>query len=181
MQITFDGCVSGPNDEADWLIDSDDDWNDLFEHLHDADTYLLGRKMYPLYAEHWQAVLRKKDSAPNELKFARLAEQTHHIVFSRNDFKPGWKNTAVAHDLPAEIQRLKKESGKNIIAWGGADFAANLIRLDLVDEYRFALNPTILGNGKSLFANPGRKNLVLIDAKPLKSGLVLVSYRPQRS
>ena len=30
MQITLDGYVAGTNDEADWLIKSDEDWKDLF-------------------------------------------------------------------------------------------------------------------------------------------------------
>ena len=180
MQITLDGYVAGPNDEADWLIISDDGWKDLDKDLHSADTYLLGRKMYPVYAEHWQSVLRNPDSDPNELKFAKLADKTQHIVFTKGDFRPEWKNTRVAHDLPAEVARLKKENGKNIIAWGGANFASNLIRLGLVDEYRFALNPTILAGGKQLFRNIEQKQkLTLIDAKPLKSGLIIVRYQPE--
>jgi dihydrofolate reductase len=180
MQITLDGYVAGPNNEADWLIISDDSWTDLNKDLDSADTYLLGGKMYPVYSEHWQSVLRNPDSDPNELKFAKLADKTQHIVFTKGDFKPNWKNTRVAHDLSAEVTRLKKENRKNIIAWGGANFARNLIKLGLVDEYRFALNPTILTKGLSLFNNlEQRKKLVLIDAKPLKSGLIIVRYQPE--
>ena len=117
MQITLDGFVAGPNDDMDWLIISDDGWTDLDKDLNAADTYLLGRKMYPGYAEYWQSVLRNPGSDPNQLKFAKLAEKTQHIVFTKGDFKPDWKNTRVTHDLPAEVARLKKENGKNIIAW----------------------------------------------------------------
>ena len=88
MQITLDGYVAGPNDEADWLINSDEDWKDLFEDLEAADTYLLGRKMYPLYSGYWQSVLRNADSAPNELKFVRLADKTQHIVLRRAILSP---------------------------------------------------------------------------------------------
>ena len=179
MQITLDGYVAGPNDEADWLISSDEEWMDLYEDLDSADTYLLGRKMYPIYSEYWKSVLHNPDSAPNELKFAKLADKTQHIVFTKGDFKPDWKNTRVAHDLPGEVTRLKKENGKNIIAWGGANFASNLIKLDLVNEYRFELNPTILAKGKALFNNlEQQKKLTLIDSKSLKSGLIILRYQP---
>jgi dihydrofolate reductase len=182
MQITLDGYVAGPDDEADWLLSSDDEWMDLFNDLNSADTYLLGRKMYPIYSKYWQSVLHKPDSAPNELKFAKLADKTQHIVFTKSDFKPDWKNTRVAHDLAAEVTRLKKENGKNIIAWGGANFASNLIKLDLVDEYRFELNPTILTKGKALFNNiEQQKKLKLIDSKSLKSGLIIVRYQPDKN
>jgi len=180
MQITLDGYVAGPNDEADWLIISDDNWTDLYKDINSADTFLLGRKMYPNYSEHWQSTLRNPESDPNELKFAKLADKTQHIVFTKGDFKPDWKNTRVAHDLSAEVTHLKKEKGRNIIAWGGANFACNLIKLGLVDEYRFALNPTILAKGKTPFANmEQRKKLIMIDSKPLQSGLVIVRYQPE--
>jgi len=178
MQITLDGFVAGPNDEADWLMSDDDEWTDHLNDINSADTFLLGRKMYPLYSQYWQSVLRNPDSKPNELIFAKLADKTQHIVFTKGDFKPNWKNTRVAHDLPAEVSRLKKENGKNIIAWGGANFAASLIELGLVDEYRFELNPTILAKGKSLFNNlEQRKKLTLIDSKSLNSGLVVLKYQ----
>lgn len=178
MQITLDGYVSAKDDSADWLITNDDDWADMFTDLNEADTYLLGRKMYPLYSGHWQSVLKKPDSDPNELKFAKLANDTQHIVFTKGSFTPDWKNTRVAHDLPGEIARLKQEAGKNIIAWGGAQFATSLIEAGLVDEYRFALNPTILTSGKSLFTQlTTRRNLQLLSSKQLSSGLVIVRYR----
>ncbi|HTE29289.1 MAG TPA: dihydrofolate reductase family protein [Chryseolinea sp.] len=180
MQITLDGYVADLNDEADWLISDDDEWTDHFKDINSADTYLLGRKMYPIYSKYWQSVLHKADSAPNELKFAKLADKSQHIVFTKGDFKPDWKNTRVAHDLPAEVARLKKENGKNIIAWGGANFASNLIKLGLVDEYRFELNPTLLAKGKALFNNlEQRKQLILIDSRPLKSGLIILRYQPE--
>jgi dihydrofolate reductase len=179
MQITLDGYIAGPNDEADWIMSDDEEWAEHFKDINSADTFLLGRKMYPLYSQYWQSVLQQPDSKPNELKFAKLADITQHIVFTKGDFKPNWKNTRVAHDLPAEITRLKKENGKNIIAWGGANFASSLIELGLVDEYRFELNPTLLTKGKSLFNNLyQRKKLTLIDSKTLKSGLIILKYQP---
>jgi dihydrofolate reductase len=182
MQITLDGYVSDLNDEADWLISNDEEWADHFKDIDAADTFLLGRKMYPIYAKYWQSVLHDPNSKPNDLKFAKLADRSKHIVFTKGDFKPDWNNTSVARDLSAEVSRLKKENGKNIIAWGGAIFAASLIDLGLVDEYRFELNPTILSKGKALFNNlEQRRNLSLIDSKALQSGLVVVRYRPGSS
>jgi len=178
MQITLDGYVAGTNDEADWLLSGEDEWSDLFEDLQQADTFILGRKMYPGYSAYWQKVLGNPDSDANELKFARLAERTPHIVFSKNDFKPDWRNSTVGHDLTTEIAKLKQGNGKNIIAWGGANFAASLIELDLVDEFRFEINPVLLTSGKALFHHlQERKQLHLISSKPLQSGLVVLRYK----
>ena len=180
MQITLDGYVAGPNDSVDWLLSDDEEWREHFKDTESADTFLLGRKMYPSYSQHWQGVLQNPHSDPNELQFAKFADRAQHIVFTKGDFKPDWKNTRVAHDLPGEVARLKKENGKNIIAWGGACFAASLIDLGLVDEYRFELNPHILAKGKRLFDTVElQQKLILIDSKPLKSGLIVLKYRPQ--
>ena len=83
MQMTIDGYVAGPNDEADWIISSEDEWQDLFKDLHSADTYLLGRKMCPIYSEYWQSVLKNPGSKGGDLEFAKLAEKTQHIVFTK--------------------------------------------------------------------------------------------------
>jgi dihydrofolate reductase len=180
MQMTIDGYVAGPNDEMDWLITGEDEWQDLFNDLQSADTYLLGRKMYPVYSEYWQAVLKNPESKGGDLEFAKLAEKTEHIVFTKGDFKPDWKNTRVSHDLHGEIANLKKQPGKNIIAWGGANFASNLINPGLADEIRIALNPTVLGNGKTMFGNVDhRSKLELIDSRALQSGLIILRYKVQ--
>jgi dihydrofolate reductase len=178
MQMSIDGYVAPADEKLNWIIGSEEEWRELFKELEEADTYLLGRKMYPDYSQHWQSVLKSPDAKGGELGFAKLAEKTQHIVFTNGDFKPDWKNTKVAHDLPGEIAMLKKQSGKNMIAWGGANFASNLINLGLVDEIRIALNPTVLGGGKPMFGNMDhRRKLELIDSRPLKSGLVIVRYR----
>ena len=179
MQITVDGYIAGPNDTADWLMSGDEEWKDLFQEIDAADTYLLGRKMYPLYSKYWQSVLHNPQSAPYELKFAQVADKSKHIVFTSGDFKPDWNNTVVAHDLAGEIDRLKKEEGKNMIAWGGSGFATSLINHNLVDEYRFEVNPTILAAGKRLFDDVNRRSkLELVSSKTMDSGMIIVRYRP---
>ncbi|MEP7377194.1 MAG: hypothetical protein ABI675_27580 [Chitinophagaceae bacterium] len=50
MQMTLDGYVAGTNDEADWMQAGDEELKALFKDLEAADTYLPGRKMYPIYS-----------------------------------------------------------------------------------------------------------------------------------
>src|SRR5262249_58199735 len=65
----------------------------------------------------------------------------------------GWAQATVGSgDLADEINALKREPGKDMIAWGGAAFAQSLTRLRLVDEYRLVLQPVALGDGLPLFA-----------------------------
>jgi dihydrofolate reductase len=178
MQMTLDGYVAGPNEEMDWMQNSDEEWKEMFDELQEADTYLLGRKMYPIYSKHWQSVLKNPGSSGSENEFAKLADKTQHIVFTHGDFKPDWKNTRVAHDVKQEITNLKKQPGKNIIAWGGANFASNLISLGVLDEIRIVINPVILGKGKSLFDNVDQQSkLEMIESRPVKPGLIILRYK----
>ncbi|MGH2859096.1 MAG: dihydrofolate reductase family protein [Solirubrobacteraceae bacterium] len=52
----------------------------------------------------------------------------------------GWAQTRIARgELADEISALKREPGKDLLAWGGAAFAQSLSKLGLVDEYRLIL------------------------------------------
>ncbi len=178
MTLTLDGYVAGPNNEMDWLITDDNSlWTEMFKDLENVDTFLLGRKMYPGYAEYWRSAMNSTTMDPNMVKFGKLADNTQHIVFSHSDFKTDWKNTRVAHDPAEEIARLKKQPGKDIFTWGGVGFARELIRLGLVDEYRLSVSPVLIGEGKSLFHDLKKRNsLKLIDARTLSSGIIILRY-----
>ncbi len=179
MQMTLDGFVAGTNDEMNWVDTEDGEiWDEMFNDLKSVDTYLLGRKMYPGYSSYWQSMLSNATAPADHVKFAKLADKTQHIVFTKTDFKPDWKNTRVAKDPAEEIARLKKEEGKDIMVWGGANFASNLVKLGLIDEFRISLNPALVGEGKS-FTNGLKqlKKLKFLRSKTLKSGLVILWYQ----
>lgn len=179
MQVTLDGFIEGPNGEVDWILAGDDEWEAMFNFLESVDTFLVGRKMYPGYAGYWRSVLTDPSGSANERRYAQLAEKAQHIVFSNTISTTDWANTRVAGDLEAEVTRLKKQPGNNIVAWGGATLASALINSGLVDEYRLTLNPTLLGSGKALFNNlEGRRRLQLTGSLPMSSGNIVLTYQP---
>jgi len=102
------------------------------------------------------------------------------VVFSSMLERADWPDSRIARgDLAEEVGALKREPGKNMLAWGGAAFAQSLTRLGLVDEYRLILQPVALGDGLPLFkdlAAPVR--LELIDAQTYDTGAALHVYRP---
>jgi dihydrofolate reductase len=82
-------------------------------------------------------------------------------------------------DLAEEISALKREPGKDMIAWGGAAFAQSLSNAGLVDEYRLLLQPVALGNGLPLFKGlTAPLRLELVDAHTYSTGSALHVYRP---
>ena len=62
---------------------------------------------------------------------------------------------------------------------GSGKLAAELDRLDLIDEYRFLIHPRIAGHGPTLYHSglPGTRKLELVSATPLRSGVVATHYR----
>lgn len=177
MQMTLDGYVAAPDGKADWLITSEGDWAATFEDLQSVDTILVGRKMYPEYSGYWRSVLTDPKADANEKKYAEWADRTPHIVFSHSMKDVDWPNTRNAPELEAEVKKLKQQPGKDILAWGGATLAGELIRKKLANELRITLNPHLLGGGLSLFDNVNeRQKLTLKSERPLDKGLVLLKY-----
>jgi dihydrofolate reductase len=102
------------------------------------------------------------------------------VVFSRTLTKADWAKTTIASgDLAGVVAALKREPGKDLIAWGGATFAQSLSRLRLIDEYRLVVQPVALGEGLPLFAGLTIPFVLdLIEAQPYTDGSVLHIYRP---
>jgi dihydrofolate reductase len=178
IQCSLDGFIEGQNGEMDWISrDSEDQWADLFEDLKSVDTLLLGHGMYPEYANYWRGVLKNPSASKNEIAYAKLAEKTPHIVFSKTETRTDWKNTRFMKD-PKEIIKLKQQPGKDMILWGGSRMVSSFMNLGLIDEYKILVNPMVLGGGKPLFANQEqRKKLTLVGAKTYQSGVVMLHYR----
>jgi dihydrofolate reductase len=186
LQMSLDGFVEGRNGETDWVMAEDEEvWKYMFEMLSHVDTFILGRKMYPVYEQYWLAVLSVpggilpfsgRVASNNEITFARLADSRRHIVLSSTLDKVTWKTTRIVRDVE-DIRKMKQKSGKDMYAVGGATLVCSLMNLGLIDEFRLLVNPLILGGGIALFKDvKERQSLKLLRARPLKSGKVGLTY-----
>ena len=83
-------------------------------------------------------------------------------------------------NLVGEITKLKKQDGKDIIAYGGATFVSALIKHGLIDEFHLFINPAAIGNGMTIFKGLDRKqNLRLVKSKSFDCGIVVLNYEPK--
>jgi dihydrofolate reductase len=139
--------------------------------LRDADLNLMGRTTYEEMAGFWPT---------SDDEYAAPMNDIAKVVFSKTLTKADWRQSTIARgDLADEVNALKRQPGKDMIAWGGAAFAQSLSRLGLVDEYRLVIQPVALGDGLPLFAGlPGPFVLDLVEAKAYADGAVLHIYRP---
>ena len=182
MVMSLDGFVGGPDGQLDWENrDPEVSRYMVPELLSTADTLLLGRVLYQGFSQAWPAMASNPASPKELVDFAHWIEDTPKIVFSTNMKDPGWKNSKAVNvqndeDMIKEITKLKQQTGKDMVVFGGARFAQTLSRLNLVDEYRFKVQQVGLGNGLPLFKS--RVNLKLIKSKEFKSGVVALYYQP---
>jgi dihydrofolate reductase len=140
--------------------------------MHDVGLHLMGRNTYEEMAAFWPV----SDDA-----YAAPMNEIPKVVFSRTLERAEWAGSRIARgDLADEIARLKREPGKDMLAWGGAAFAQSLSRLGLVDEYRLILQPVALGDGLPLFKDltaPLRLELVDAETYPTGGSHALIAAR----
>jgi dihydrofolate reductase len=186
VQITIDGFVAGPIGEMNWLVWN---WDDelkqyVAEITETADCIVLGRKLAEGFIPHWANVAANADNQENAA--GKKFTETKKIVFSKtisnsDAVVKSWNNTSLTNgDLVGEINQLKAQKGKDIIAYGGAGFVSELVKYKLIDEFYLFVNPAIIGSGMTIFGNiESIQNLKITDLKKFTCGIVVLKYVPE--
>ncbi|WP_461450284.1 dihydrofolate reductase family protein [Mucilaginibacter sp.] len=179
VQITIDGFVSGLNGEQDFMLAGGPDaagFKKVIELAETSDTILLGRKMTPEFIAHWENMVDNQPSSPAQ-PLAQLMVNMRKIVFSRTQTDIKGRNLEVENgDLATKVNALKNQPGKDLLAYGGADFVSSLISLNLIDEYYLFVCPVAIGEGLSIFKE--KKSLKLESSTAYQHGKVLNKYVP---
>ena len=175
LAVSLDGFIEGPNGEVDWMTFSEETGTALNDFIQEIDTILYGRVSYELWGNHFPA----DDSSDFEKDFYTKINKLNKYVFSSSKTDFDGNPTVINSDIPQHISNLKKQPGKNIWLYGGADLISTFINLNLIDEIRMAVMPIVLGDGKPMFKEiKNRKKLKLLKSVSSKSGVVALSYEP---
>ncbi|QJB37906.1 dihydrofolate reductase family protein [Chitinophaga oryzae] len=180
MQVSLDGFVAaGPNDEQQWVTWA---WEEIRKEVLDladsCDTILIGRKLAVDYIPYWEDVYTRPDDPMYEV--AQRIVPMQKVVFSKTLDRPAWRNTTVANDLVAEVDRLKQQPGKDLVVYGGTSLVSDLLKENLIDEYYFFVNPVALGHGDQVFGGlSGFRQLTLKNCIRYDCGIVLMQYVPR--
>jgi len=174
--VTLDGFFEGPKS---WDIDWHDSvWGDemetyAIEQSKSTGMLLFGRVTYEGMAGYWPS---------QKGEVADFMNTIPKIVFSRTMTRAEWNNTRlVKENAEEEVAKLKRQPGKNLFVFGSANLSSTLLDHGLFDEIDLAVAPVLLGRGNPLFkASPDRLKLKLLEARPLKSGGVILRYQPER-
>lgn len=179
MQMTINGYVAQPNGENDWMTWNPDDELIAFMNslIDSSDTLLLGRKTAEVILNYWENTAKNNPDSP----FAKKIVDIRKVVFTKTLDKSTWNNTTLAKgNLAEEITNLKKQSGKDILVFGGAGFVSSLIKEGLIDEYHLIVNPTAISNGMTIFNSLDRiQKFTPIQARLYSGGKTVLSYKPK--
>jgi dihydrofolate reductase len=181
--VTLDGVMQGPGgpdedreggfEHGGWSVNY---WDQMMGETMDAqmpkaDTLLLGRKTYEIFAAHWPHI--SDDPVADQLNRMRK------YVASRTLDNLEWNNsTLLEGDVAEAVARLKEQSGAEIHVTGSCDLIQTLLRHDLVDEFVLWTFPVVLGTGKRLFGEGTvPAGLACVDTKVSTTGVTISTYR----
>ena len=174
--LSLDGYFSDSNNGTDWFVSDEETWKYLLELFASFDTILLGKVTYEMFAAYWPKP-NPSDSNPKEL--IDFMNNSQKVVFSKSLKKVEWNNSVVMEDIiPKEINKIKKEAGKDIVIFGSGSIVSRLTKLGLIDEYKFLINPIFLGNGRPIFKSEEAKaKLKYLDSKTFGNGNIMLQYK----
>ena len=175
--FAINNTIDGNADHTKGIAD-DELHNFYTDLLNDVDVILMGRKTYQLMESFWPEASKDTRSTKSMIRFANIFNSMSKIIFSNTLKEVKWQNSQLANrSLPEIISELKNQKGKNISA-GSLSIATQLLKLNLIDEFWFVVQPIIAGNGKKLFEGfNNTRNLKFIDLKRFNSGVVSLHYK----
>jgi dihydrofolate reductase len=176
-QVTLDGYIADINGDMSWAHKQDAEWNTFVqENASGGGELLFGRITYELMTSYWPTPYAMK----NDPIVAERMNNLPKVVFSRTLEKASWNNTKlVKGDMAAEIRKMKKKPGENMVVFGSGSVVSQLAQEGLIDEYQIVVNPVALGKGRTMFEGIKEKlTLKLTKTRTFGNGNVLLCYEP---
>ena len=177
--VSVDGYFEGQNHELDWHNVDEEFTKYSLELLDSVDTLVFGRTTYELMAGYWPTAKGLEDDP----EIAERMNSIQKLVLSKTLERVDWKNSKlIKTNISNEISCQKLRQCKDIAIFGSSDLALGLIPENLIDEYRFIINPILLGHGKTILNGLDfRLKLKLLYARSFSSGNVLLCYSAQNN
>jgi len=172
--MTLDGVFDADTMDDWWQnTNSPERMSYIMEQYAQGDAYLLGRVTYEMLWPGWSTQTTGDGPGP-------ILNRMHKYVVSTTLKAAPWKeSTIISNNVAAEIAKLKQQPGKDIIVDGSGTLVQSLQGTDLIDEYRFLVEPFVMGRGRRFFpeGTPSTK-LKLVESKTLSSGTLALVYQP---
>ena len=157
-----------------WVVPHfDDDMGGIVtEVFSKTGAFLLGRRTYDIFAAHWPHI-----TDPNDF-IAKQLNTLPRFVASRSTNRFAWKGTTGIRNAAEDLAALKTKVSGELQLHGSGNLAQTLIEHNLIDEYRLAVFPVLLGSGHRLFnSNVVPADMQLVSSRTTSKGVVFSTYR----
>src|SRR5262245_57352422 len=132
INVTLDGCIDHREGIA------DDETHAFFTRLMDeCGAMVLGRVTYEMMEGYWPEEARGEEDVPSAMHewAVKLEAKPKYVVSSTRENFPWTNSHRMAGDLRTGVQRLKDVTPAGVLL-GSGKLAAELDRLNLIDEYK---------------------------------------------
>jgi dihydrofolate reductase len=174
-QVSLDGFFTDEKNDMSWAHKHDEEWNAFTSNNASGEAELLfGRITYEMMVKFWPTA----EAARMLPEVAAGMNRMRKFVVSRTLNEVTWQNTTLLKgELVSEVTRLKQQSGPDLVIMGSGSIVSQLADARLIDEYQIALNPIVLGHGRTPFETvKGKLPLELTSTRRFKNGNVVLTY-----
>ncbi|WP_303318509.1 dihydrofolate reductase family protein [Flavivirga abyssicola] len=175
---SLDGVMQAPSDlnedtsegftKGGWAKDH---WKEVMEQvgreaMSQPYDLLLGRKTYELFSVHNSGI----DSPLNH--------KTKYVITNTLS-ELNWQNSIpISGNVAKEVTKLKEKDGLLLQVHGSWELIQELLKHDLIDEFRLWTFPVLIGSGKKTFLEKNLpENLTLIKSETLPNGVIMSFYQ----
>jgi dihydrofolate reductase len=134
---------------------------------------LLGRKTYEIFAGYWPYYDEEAPAGGIAKRFNNIKK---YAVSRSGEVDTSWQGSVLLRDI-ADVKRLRKEDGPNLVTQGSTELVHALLANDLVDAMSIFTVPVVLGGGKKLFADGSAPHSYkLTSSRVSPNGLIVGRY-----
>lgn len=180
---SLDGVVQAPSspdedrsnqfDKGGW---AEPYWGEVMEQVMNeamSEPYdlLLGRNTYEIFASHFP-------NTGDDNPVSAILNTAKKYVISSTLNNSLWNNTEyLSGPVKEQIQKLKNGKGPLLQVHGSWELIQELLKHNLIDEFRIWTFPVTIGHGKRLFDNGTKPStLTLIKSKQCANGTLMNFY-----
>jgi len=167
LAMSLDGYITREDGSFDWIVGDEDNSHNtqkqfsFEEFLNSIDIIIMGRKAY--------------EDIPKES--ISMFDDKKVLVATSKKLDSKLKTTEfINSEILEKVQKLQKETGKNIWLYGGAILTDTFIKSGIIDEYIVGIIPTILGKGRKLFLENNPEIKLHLTECTVQEGITIIKY-----
>ena len=175
MSVSADGFIAGPDGDFSWSVPDEELHRFHNQRVRALGGHLLGRRLYETMV-FWETAREDPEATEYQLEFAHIWAALPKVVFSKTLDTVVGKARLARAGIAEEVAELQERTGKDV-AIGGADLAAEAMRLGLIDDFSLFVNPTVVGGGTPFFPTLAQSfPLQLVETRTFGSKVVYLRY-----